>query len=136
MKVLKIILNVILSLWMPGAVLLSKGLKVGYLIFPLFLALLTSSLYPPVLHDFFKIAIFFIVWISLFIASNCYYLSNLKARNNRKAYFAIVAATICIQVFYLVVRRHNEDLRLKDSDSPTSISSKIKILEDFLDDQS
>jgi hypothetical protein len=128
MKFLKIVLNCILSLSMPGILLISKKHLSGYFIYFLYLINLSISTFTRIIYSYFGL-IFLSVEIILIVLSIFYYLSNLKLLNNRKLYIFLIILTFLIQLPIFLTKTNNNLFHVRNSISLKPINDKIASLE-------
>jgi hypothetical protein len=124
----KIILNVLLSIWTPGAILISKKQISGYAIFLIFIIVEASS-FAFGLHNLFSISLFLFLRFSLSAITIFIYLRTLNLPNNRLLYFIIVITVLAIQFIPYGFRTYKESNKMGYNFSP-EIAHKMQCLEE------
>jgi hypothetical protein len=131
LKIGKIILNLFVSFFTPGILLISRGQVSGYIVYGLFFGLQLTSFFTALLYSFWGMQIFVGSWVVLFIIAAIFYLSKLKLHNNRKRYHLLVSIGFAVYAGFYVAGVFRSELR-KESGYNREIEDKIEVLEQYV----
>lgn len=129
MKTLKIIINCISTVWIPGIILITKKQFSGYIIYVLFLLLHFVAFKDGLVISVKYLTLYIILIITLSVISSVLYLSKIRIKNNRKLFFIIAPIAFLLNTSFFVIRDSINENRNEFTDN--IVQDKIKLLETF-----